>query len=175
MKAISLLSLIVLASPSYGQCLTGALAIIDHPTCTGGEFGNAIALDGDTLVVGDWVDNGFRGAAHIFQRTGTQWMAVQELNSNENLTNLRFGVDVAIDGDRAVVGAMRAPNRGAAFVFERTGTNWILTAKLTDPIGPALTSFGSSVDVQGDWIVVGEPRDGLDEGAVHFFHYDGTN
>ena len=83
-------------------------------------FGRAIAIDGDTMVVGAWsersnatVINGNQtdnslvnaGAAYVFVRTGEVWSQQAYLKASNTGAMDRFGWDVAIDGDTIVVGA----------------------------------------------------------------------
>ena len=71
-----------------------------------------------------------------------------------------FGIAVAIDGDRAVVGA-----RGQAFAFEWTGTTWAYDGELA-PANTTGVSFGSAVAVDGDRAVVGDPTS---QGSAYVF------
>ena len=50
------------------------------PKLTGGEEGNSefgvlvsLSADGNTALVGGWKDNGTKGAAWVFTRTGGVW------------------------------------------------------------------------------------------------------
>lgn len=87
----------------------------------GDGFGNAVALDGDVLVVGAGSedssavgvnggesDNGARGsgAAYVFRRTGTAWTQEAYLKASNTEAADDFGADVlAVDGDTIAVGA----------------------------------------------------------------------
>jgi hypothetical protein len=77
-----------------------------------------------------------------------------------------FGRAVAIQGDIAVVGAPNAANgTGAAYVFQKTATGWQFDQQLPVTLSPA-SSFGASVAIDGDRIVVGAPGDqNVDVGA----------
>jgi hypothetical protein len=98
------------------------------------ELGEAVAIDGDTIVVGSWREAGgpgdpgpFSGAAYVFERSEggpANWGEVIKLAPSEIRLDDRFGRAVAISGDTIVVGAYRkdeAPltTSGAAYVFER--------------------------------------------------------
>jgi hypothetical protein len=48
-----------------------------------------------------------------------------------------------------------APNSGAAYVFVRSGTNWIQQAYLKASNSGADDSFGASAAISGDTVVVG--------------------
>ena len=68
-----------------------------------------------------------------------------------------FGRSVAIseDGNTVVVGSYRDDGHGSAYVFVRSGGNWIQQAKLTASDGAGNDVFGFSVAVSGDTVVVG--------------------
>ena len=72
-----------------------------------------------------------------------------------------FASGIAIDGDTVVVGARSddevADNAGAAYVFVQEASGWVLQQKLTAADGQAGDAFGFSVDVWGDYVVVGAP------------------
>ena len=157
-------------------------------------FGEAVDLDGDFAVVGaSGVDlptgGGFGqpdadwGAAYVFERSAGVWSQVQELTASDDDPYDYFGTSVAISGDTLVVGA-RAANKGglasagAAYVFVRGGGGgWSQQAKLNASNGQNLDSFGSSVDIDGDRIVVGaQLGDGnaADSGSAYVFERSGT-
>jgi hypothetical protein len=133
----------------------------------GDQFGCAVALDGDTALVGadhhDLSGGSFSGAAYVFTRTGSTWSQQAELApSDHGLGNDRFGRAVALYADTAFVGApMRdAPgcfNSGAAYAFRRSGTSWSQEAKIALPDPNTLTEdrFGCSLDVDGNSVVIG--------------------
>jgi hypothetical protein len=92
-----------------------------------------------------------------------------------------FGFPVAILGDTMVVGATGDDNdfgagvfinTGSAYVFTRTAGVWTETAKLTASDALANDSFGDSVGVSGDTIVVGATGDdhaGFGSGSAYVF------
>ncbi|MBL8767242.1 MAG: FG-GAP repeat protein [Planctomycetes bacterium] len=88
-----------------------------------------------------------------------------------------FGRAVALFGDRMVVGApgadVQGANSGAVYVFEKTGSTWTQTAKLTATSGGPGDEFGRSVALTATRIVVGAPGEsnggGLASGVVHVF------
>jgi len=92
-----------------------------------------------------------------------------------------FGRAVAVQGNRAVVGAPNAASAGfgtgAAYVFEKTTTGWQLEAKLLAPDASAHSFFGTSVAIDGDRIVVGAYGDNnvdVGAGAAYVFVRAGT-
>src|SRR5690606_22384587 len=107
----------------------------------GDIMGVSAAIDGETAIlgatgyevipgpVGSW------GAAYIFVRRspGGEWVQQARLTASDGEPLDSFGVDVALSGDVAVVGAYMpgGAKTGAAYVFERSGEVWTEVAKLT--------------------------------------------
>jgi hypothetical protein len=157
----------------------------------GDEFGRAVALAGDTLVVGaaredggDAVINGDdsdnsapnAGAAYIFVRNGSTWSQQAYLKSSEARAFDHFGRSVAISGDSVIVGATghdnlveglgTVPDSGAAYVFVRDGSTWQEQAALRPAVLGSEDDFGWSVGLSGDLAIVGAPQeDGASEGV----------
>ena len=146
------------------------------------EFGNSVAVDGDTMVAGAQYDdeNGYySGAAYVFTRQSGVWSQVAKLTAFNGGGGDEFGNSVAVDGDTVVVGAHNdddnGSNSGAAYVFAKPGTGWATTtetAKLTAFDGAADDQFGYSVAVEGDTVVVsayGDDDDGQGSGSAYVF------
>ncbi|HKP69955.1 MAG TPA: FG-GAP-like repeat-containing protein, partial [Pyrinomonadaceae bacterium] len=132
-------------------------------------FGSSIAVDGDTAVVGaSGVDVGpgafDHGAVYVFVRRGTGWSFQQKLTASDAATSDGFGSRVAIDGDTIVASSYlddsgTAANRGAVYVFTRTGSIWTEQQKLLASDGAGADWFGYSVAISGDTILAGAPND----------------
>jgi len=147
-------------------------------------FGRAVAVDGDTVVVGapDDDDKGTSsGSVYVFTRTGATWTQQAKLTAADGAANDYFGRAVAIDGDTLVVGAHQDDDKGSAsgsaYVFTRTGGTWTQQAKLVPADGTAGDYFGFAVAVDADTIVVGAYGDddkGADSGSAYVFTRTGA-
>ncbi len=155
-------------------------------TRTDDQFGCAVAVSGDTVVVGDRFEssttNGVNstpvrtsklvGAAYVFVRSGSTWVQQAYLKPPEGGLGDWFGCSVAISGDTVVVGAKhedgsaktvdgipddRATSAGAAYVFVRHGGAWTQQAYLKSSNAERGDQFGHSVAVHGDVVAVGAP------------------
>ena len=74
----------------------------------GDSFGQAVAISGDTAVVGAIKNDAGSpdaGAAYVFVRSGTTWTQQQKLTAADGGGGDFFGTTVAISGDTAVIGA----------------------------------------------------------------------
>ncbi|MHC4141499.1 MAG: hypothetical protein ACYSUF_06320 [Planctomycetota bacterium] len=162
--------------PSHAQCVLNEIAKCapdDGFFITG--FGEAVAISGDTAIVGArWDDEAGEeaGAAYIYRADGNSWVQQLKLIASDAHDGQTFGEAVAIDGDLAVVGAPDTgdlPRRGAAHLYRFNGTTWIEEAILTpgDPLTGAL--FGSSVAVEGDVVLAGRLWSEGFIGAVYIF------
>jgi FG-GAP repeat len=146
-----------------------------------GQFGNSVAIEGDTLVVGAWRDFSLdAGSAYVFVRSGTTWSQQAKLTHSDPAREDNFGFAVALSGDTVVVGTpqvgLNATNqrKGAAYVFVRSGTSWSQQAKLTASDAHKLSYFGGSVTVLGDTVVAGAPGANNAKGAAYVFTRTGT-
>ncbi len=84
-----------------------------------------------------------------------------------------FGTDIAIDGDRAIIGAQGWGGSGAAYIYDRGDAGiWAQRARLVASDPARLDWFGSAVDVSGDLALVGafnHDDAGTDSGAAYVF------
>lgn len=131
------------------------------------EYGNAVAIDGDTVVVGaPKVDNG--GKTYVYYRDqggAGQWGLVQELTDDVFDTNAEFGTELALAGDLLVVGAtsldvvpLSFENEGAVLVFGRNEgdpDNWGQLQKLIASDADSNDRAGNYVAIDGTTIVMG--------------------
>lgn len=120
------------------------------------NFGAAVAVDGNTAVIGAPQKNGQLGEVYVFVRTGTKWAQQARLTAPDGVSGDLFGSAVAVSGDTALVGLSSAL-RNAAYVFVRTGTAWAEQARLIPADGAAGDRFGLSVALEGDTALVGGP------------------
>lgn len=130
-------------------------------------FGHSVAIDGTTVLVGSpqSIGGANPGSAYIFERIGGQWLQRAKLVGNDTLNGDRFGISVALEGEKAVIGAnwhdAVGSQSGAAYVFEGSGGNWNQSQKLlsTDPSAGEI--FGSAVALHNGMVLVGCPYDKL--------------
>jgi hypothetical protein len=129
------------------------------------SFGSAVAISGDTAVVGEVEKN----TVYIFVRSGSAWVEQARLSG---VGSSHFGGAVALEGNTLVVGAEWEAPRGAAYVFERSGTDWIEKARLESTGSPSIywgRRFGQAVAISGTTIVVGDPGESVSSGAAYVF------
>ena len=171
------------ASPALAGTFVEADKIELASPSDGAQFGTALDIDGDRLLVGAPNQRfpGALGAAYIYERGASgAWVEVAELVASNGGFPDGFGVSVSLDGDRALVGARfadgGAQNSGAAYVFERdAGGAWTEVALLTHPGAAERDFFGGSVSLEGDRALVGSVSgdgDVAGAGAAYVFERD---
>jgi hypothetical protein len=142
-------------------------------------FGNKVALAGDTaLISAVTADPGgvnAEGLCYVCVRDGTGWVEQATLARSAPQAGALFGSDVALQGDTAVVGATGVFPGGRAIVFTRTGTTWSEQATLAPNNTLQNLSFGRSVAIDGDTIVVGAPHITNKRGSAYVFVRTGTD
>jgi LPXTG-site transpeptidase (sortase) family protein len=97
-----------------------------------------------------------------------------------------FGWSVAISGNTAVIGVRNADpdsgdgplsGAGMAYIFVRSGTSWIEEARLVAKDAEQGDTFGGSVAIDGNTVVIGAPgsdiEDNVSAGAAYVFVREG--
>ena len=159
--------------------------ITSTPRGVGAQFGNAVAVSGNTMVVGAQFDGttaSQAGAAYVYVLSGATWTQQAVLLANDGAAADKFGYSVAISENTIVVGAFNddspLSNAGSAYVYVRSGTIWTFQQKLTGSDSTADDQFGSSAAVSGDSIIVGANHADLpgnsEAGSAYFYRRSGT-
>ncbi len=197
-------------SPIAGQTLMGGLSATGSSIPTLGivqqwsltapeprildEFGFAVAIDGNTAVVGARnadpnlgggpIDDA--GAAYVYVHNGKTWVLQDELTAKDASPGDTFGVSVAISGNTIVVGATgvnleeqdeeddELKDVGAAYVFTRSGGDWVQQVKLTASDREEDDSFGSAVAIHKNTVAVAAETKTFNTGSVYVFFRSGV-
>ena len=139
----------------YQRDSTGTWTRVGRLTASVGKkgdfFGSAIAIDGDTLVVGansvSSPKGEYIGAVYVFNHNTVtnEWKEVTKLMASDDDVSVSagsfyyFGIDVGISGDDLLIGAYGDTTSyvgdysGAAYLYKRDSTTntWNLYHKMT--------------------------------------------
>ena len=138
----------------------------------GDDFGQSVAIDGDTVMIGASQYHTGPGAVYVFRTSdgGSTYSQVAKLTASDAAMHDLFGGSVAIDGGTVVVGARfeddGGSQSGAVYVFRESASTYVEVAKLTAADAAADDNFGQSVAISGDTVVVGAWNDG---GSAYVF------
>jgi hypothetical protein len=101
----------------------------------------------------------FQSPAATPVTSSNSWFTLNNIASGDV-----FGVPMSMSGDTVVIGdsddSHDGPSSGAAYVFVKDSTGWVQQQKLLPTIPADNQSFGLSVGIDGDTIVVGSPGEG---------------
>jgi len=135
-------------------------------------FGSALAIEGNTAVVGDYYANEGDGAAYVYVRSGSTWTLQETFLGGypPGGNAARLGASVALSGNTLLVGV---PGFfGHVRVFVRSGSTWSKQQELV--ASDTYLSVGSAVALSGDLALVGAASEYSTPGAVYMFERSGT-
>jgi hypothetical protein len=146
----------------------------------GDQVGIAVDLDGDRVIGGSNLDDhsatADAGSAYIWEYNPVQmsWRERAKLIANPPGQNDNFGISVAIDGDRAIVGNPGQDSggfvqNGSVHVFERTVTaTWPQVDEFSAANNATSNQFGYGVALEGDRMLVGGNAANALRGAAYY-------
>ncbi len=138
-------------------------------------FGKVLSASGNRVLVGAEGFENSKGAAYVFEFNGQHWNLMQKLQASDGEAQDFFGNSVSLDGDRAVIGAIKnsvnGVRTGSAYVFEFNGKDWVETENLTYAGAKQYSQFGVSVGVSDDKILVTSKNDGV---VLYFQYLEGS-
>lgn len=157
------------------------------------HFGKSVAMDGLYAIVGalnDDASDSFisnSGSAYILKNVNGKWVQIKKIVAPAKAVNDNFGFSVSINGDYAMVGApyededssegKTLTNSGSAYIFKKDkgGTdNWGLIKKITSNYREANDNFGFSVDIHGNYAIVGAYLEDQDSCGCNFLSGSGS-
>jgi hypothetical protein len=145
------------------------------------NFGRALAIQGNLLVVTARKSSLEEGAAYIYVYKGGRWINQASLTASDPTAKAYFGQSVDIQGDLIAIGARNAnPNgAGAFYLFRKSGDGWEEMAKMAAPNGKKDDQFGFTIAMSGNDIVVGarraDPSGLTDAGAAYVYSVKGNS
>ncbi len=145
------------------------------PWTTYAAFGEAVAVDGDTIAgAAPEMDEAAPGRVYVFRWNGSWWSGEGYVTASDSWDGDYFGREISLSGNTLVVGHEYDGN-GDAHVFTRSGSTWTerTTLEHTDPGGS--DRFGASVAVDGGTIAVGAPNVYSQRGEVFVFNGSGAS
>ncbi|MFW6089380.1 MAG: choice-of-anchor B family protein [Gemmatimonadota bacterium] len=154
------------------------------------DFGRAIAVDGNTMVVGAPRKRDGSGVAYAFERPSVDadWREAGVVEPPSEGDHSGFAMSLALSGDDLFVGSPAVDGTGVVYHLRQADGEW----SLQDVIRPEGTEegaevdaededggaagFGAAMSLEGDRLLVGAPASDSDAGRVYFYERgaDGT-
>lgn len=143
------------------------------------RFGSHVDIFNNYVTAYAWGvdDNGEEsGAFYIFSREGTTWTELQKITASDGDAYDRFGRGVSISDEYIIAGALydAAPDSesGSAYIFNWDGSECPELQKITASDGDSGDTFGNSVSISGNTILVGaifDDDNGQNSGSAYIF------
>ncbi len=165
------------------------------------EDGSTLAVgargeDGNTFINGDETDNSISGAGavYVYTRDSSSWSQEAYIKASDIDGSDAFGVALSLsnDGSTLAVGARgESSAAGAAYVYTRSGNNWVEEAYIQGSNTTIPDEFGLAISISGDGSTLaigshessnatgvnGDEADNsaLDAGAVYVYTGNGSS
>lgn len=154
LEATGLAAVFTRSPPGWDQ--TGRLTPPDDRTDS--RFGAAVAVDGDTVVVGapdeDNENGSYAGGAYVFTRRGRGWRLSRRLLAPDGSAGDRFGSAVDVTGDLAIVGAAFGDSGTGRRTGVGLGSTTVFRLDTGRPTGVAIDRSVSSATQLGDAVAI---------------------
>jgi len=188
---------VVVGAPNFVNHLTGEVYVFVKPGSSwkdmtqtavltasdgadGANFGTAVAISGDTVVVGapaaNVNGNFAQGEAYVFVKPSKGWKSTTEtatLLATDGISYCAFGSGVGISGNTVVVGSPGgASNAGSSYIFVQPVGGWVdmtETAELTASDGVDDDDFGAAASISGNTVIIGAQNEGTAIGSSYIF------
>ena len=135
---------------------------------SGDFFGHAVAIEGNTAVVGAVFrdpDLGFgrvtnAGSVLVYRRDSGNWKLQEELSPADAEPFGHFGQSVAISGSALAVGAdgksqAGFDQAGAVYLYTRKSSEWLAPIKVVSDSVAEEDGFGNAVALSGERMIIG--------------------
>lgn len=146
----------------------------------GSNFGETVALFGDRVLAG--LPGSFGGGnlnIYKYDTSAMSWEFEVSLDDGDLSPGDGFGEALDIGEDRVVIGAPRYEvgssilQRGGVFAYRFVNGSWSSGALLNNQDEEDNAKYGTSVTIDGEWIVAGAPQKDVDgnsdQSKVYFF------
>jgi len=142
---------------SGGWTETGMLAASDSSRMD--DFGRALAIDGNTLIVGAPRKREGSGVAYVFERASADapWRETGVIEPPRAADHREYAAALALSGDDLLVGSPAVDGSGTVYHFRRGPGGWSLAHEIRPDPDRGLAGFGRSLAWSGEELLVGAP------------------
>lgn len=148
----------------------------------GDQYGTSVSVQRNAFLVGAPKHDSAgtdAGAAYLY-RPYADWLETK-FTASDGAPGDRFGYSVSFHNRSVLVGALAGDGEqvdsGAAYLFQADDNGTWTQTKFMASDGQRGDSFGASVSVYEDWVLVGAPADqdfGVTTGAAYLYRPDGA-
>ena len=147
---------------------------------TSGRLGRAVGVNQGSVFMGAPEQDFQAGATYLYNISGQRKMELVKEFVSQDPTPFLYGSAIVTDGSIAAIGS---GSLSQIEIYVLNSGDWALSKVIKSPTidGVAVRSFGRIMDLEGDFLVVGDPSANVgvesNAGVVMIFgrHEDGTN
>ncbi len=154
-------------------------------------FGYSVSMsrNGSILAVGapgkDSIDKMNTGTVYIYAKGSDDWSLITTITADaiDQEAEDKFGTAVAVSADGTYI-AVSTPNasqfKGAVYVYEKSGNNYIKRKKLMADDSSINSLLGTSISISDNGLIISAGAPGCDiagkvnQGAVYIFEHNGS-
>ncbi|MEN8145296.1 MAG: choice-of-anchor B family protein, partial [Gemmatimonadota bacterium] len=136
------------------------------------DFGRSIAVDGNTLIVGAPRKRDGSGVAYVFERGSSddEWRQTSIIEPPSEGDHSGYAASLVWAGaDELFIGAPAVDSTGVVYHLQRDGSAWSVRSILRPETDSETARFGTSMSLDGDWLLVGAPGPRSAAGKAFFF------
>ena len=153
-------------------CLSLFLLAASAVNLSAQQFGGALAISGNQILVGETNNGTMSGIVYLFSEQTGAWSEIDQITVSDKIrVPDGFGRVITVNEDILFAGApLEDDGAGAAYVFQRDdagGWNQITRLRPAEKIDGA--RFGSGVTISGDMAVISAPGANDGAGAAYVF------
>ena len=132
------------------------------------DFGRALAVDGNTLIVGAPRKRNGSGVAYVFERANANapWRQTSIIAPPNSGDHREFASALALNGNELLIGSPVADGTGVVYRFARAQGSWQLQQTIQPERAVNLVGFGRTLSRSGDWLLIGAPAADSAKGKV---------
>ena len=146
-----------------GDTWADPIKLVASDGSSGDFVGSSSTVAANTAVLSTWRANSSTGAAYVFTGSSAKWTQMQKLTTAAAGSEPEFGSAASLSSNARtlIVGARLSQpgmaRSGSAFVYAYDGTSWVLQQTLNPAAPTDLALYGSTVSINRNTLVVGEP------------------
>ncbi|HQB22271.1 MAG TPA: MBG domain-containing protein [Bacteroidales bacterium] len=131
-------------------------------------FGSSVTINENFILIGAEQASDSQGKVYIYEKQATTWDFKQILNPTKTNIYRHFGKSVSIFNDYIAVGCRsnfdanednEMPSAGAVYIYKYNSETWEQSQKIVANDRYPSCFFGSSIDMYGNYLIVGAPND----------------
>lgn len=143
---------------------TEAQELKESSGATDDFFGDSVAIDGTTILVGadgDTVNGAqYQGAVYVYTETNGTWSETQKVTAGDGIGGDYYGTPISASGNTVMIGAWSATingkySQGAVYVYNVSNGVLNLTQKLVASDGVANDNFGDTISLSNGTALIG--------------------